>query len=95
MDSDSDDSFIECEAIGNPEFIDLNISYRFYSQIAVNHLHVRMGDCVRVQLDGGNKKSKDSHREIEEDHGFGVVLALFEDDEQVICRTTRLQRESR
>ena len=86
MDVESESSFVECEAIGNAEYIDVITNYKFFREIALNHVHVRLGDCVRVQIEQTHNSSyhKPSDDNLDDiDHAYGIVLALFEDSDQV------------
>lgn len=68
MDEDSDENMIDCEGIGDPVFVDKEMT-KFYTAFKTDWLYVTIGDCVRINLANNGT-------------GFGQVLAIFEDAEE-------------
>lgn len=78
---DDDALFGECDPVGEPVFCSLD-GKKFYAEVDVHHIRVRLGDCVRVNLEtdediSSNKKS--SSRNDVESFGYCQVFAIYDD----------------
>jgi hypothetical protein len=85
-DSESSESFIDCELIGDAVYEDSETKYRFYVEVMVNGRRITIGDVVQVHLDVLNE-SDTIHAlagQYSDDYAYGVILALFEDAESVV-----------
>ena len=63
-----EEDFVQCDFVGPSIFTELDGSKQFYSEVAVNGVHVKFGDIARVTLEGDNY-----------DDAFCQVLAIYDD----------------
>jgi hypothetical protein len=70
---DDDEDLIECNGVGAPVFTDQE-NRKFYSEYSARHLNVKLGDCVRVNLE--------EDEACQQEVAFGQVLAIYEDSNE-------------
>ena len=69
-----EDNSIECNGVGAPVFSDQE-ERKFFIEYQACDLNVRLGDCVRIKLEGDDDNQCD-------DYTFGQVLAIYEDSNE-------------
>ena len=72
---DQQQQFGTCEPEGAPHFVNID-GLKFYRGVKVHNVAVRVGDTVRVKLEGGDEDGGD-------ESGFAQVLAIYDDGDEI------------
>jgi len=71
---DNQQQFGSCETEGAPLFVNID-GLKFYRGVKVHNVTVRIGDTVRVKLEGDEEGGDES--------GFAQILAIYDDGDEV------------